>query len=87
MPLLYRGEDPYITDDERKLNEIELRMVKQMLAGAKCKYFNVCVGRLYPPDTWDSVAMVDRAFLRLLGPLGDLVAGRFVLACNISKRK
>jgi hypothetical protein len=84
-PLIYRGENPYITDDERKLDETELRMLKRAFPGGVCQYFNIWLGRFCPPDTWDTVAKVDRAVIRLLGPLGYVLAGRFILGCNVSK--
>jgi ubiquinone/menaquinone biosynthesis C-methylase UbiE len=82
-PVIYRGEKPYITDDERKIDQYELDLIRALLRDVKCDYFNFVVARFIP----DSVPaqIVDRAFAGCLGPLGRCLAGRVLLAGHIAK--
>jgi ubiquinone/menaquinone biosynthesis C-methylase UbiE len=80
---IYKGKEPYITEDERKINEAELDMIYGALYQVRCRYFNVIVNRFVPD--WDSAEMLDRLFVRSIGPMARLVAGRVLLTGTIRK--
>src|ERR1700734_2860911 len=44
-PHIYHGADPYITEDERKINEVELSTIAGALDDVRIRYFNVVVNR------------------------------------------
>ena len=52
----------YTTEDERKLNESELRLIASHLKNVKVDYFNAVINRFIPE--WKFAAMADRALLR-----------------------
>jgi ubiquinone/menaquinone biosynthesis C-methylase UbiE len=82
-PHIYNGQEPYITEDERKLNEDELELVRSALTDCRCRYFNVVVNRFLPD--WDVVEMADRIVVQGMGPAARFLAGRFVLTGRIKK--
>lgn len=77
---IYRGETPYITEDERKMTERDIASVKDNLAGiVREKYFNFLIGRVLPHGI-RPLSKMDRCLLVLAGrPLGKVLAGRIVL--------
>lgn len=82
---MYGHDNPYITEDEHKINEHELRQVEGVLKpGRKMVFLHFVGGRVLPKD-WPRVAKFDSALLRFTGPLGRLVAGRFIVAGTIAK--
>jgi ubiquinone/menaquinone biosynthesis C-methylase UbiE len=87
IPVLYpnfRGKiDTYVTEDERKLNDGELSTVRGLLNCARCHYFSMVVNRFLP--SWDLAAKLDRLALKLLGPAGYLLAGRFIVSGFVRK--
>lgn len=87
---LYRLVEPviyphgtYSTEDERKLNESELRQLAAHLKNVRIDYFNAVINRFIPE--WKFAAMVDRTFLRAFPPLGLRIAGRFILRGTVDK--
>lgn len=80
------GEDrPYITEDERKLNENDLKEIKKLLRSPDMdKYFDFVVTRIVP-SRFKLLAMIDRVFLLLLLPIAEFLAGRVLFAARISK--
>ena len=77
---IYKGQKPYITQDERKMTEIDVAQVKSHVGTLQHrKYFNFLVTRIVP-DKFRSLNKLDRIALRLLGPLGYFCAGRIVFA-------
>jgi ubiquinone/menaquinone biosynthesis C-methylase UbiE len=81
---VYGGAKPYITADERKLNEADIRQVQTHLTNWRCEYFSCLVTRLLPP-TWTTLAKCDRLMLKALGPAAGLLAGRVLLTGHIGK--
>lgn len=82
---IYGPEEPYITEDERKLNEVEIRSITEPLADVTTKkYFNFLVARVVP-DRHKTFAKIDRLLLILLSPVAKFVAGRVLFAGHISK--
>ena len=82
-PYIYPTGDAYITEDERKLTNRDLKAIKRTMYSVQCDYFNIVVGRFVPE--WTALAIGDRSFLKLLGPAGYFCAGRFVLSGRIKK--
>jgi ubiquinone/menaquinone biosynthesis C-methylase UbiE len=82
-PLIYKGQTPYITEDERKINEDELDAIRATLTDLRCRFFNVIVNRFLPD--WDPVEMVDCLLVQCVGPLARWLAGRLLLTGYITK--
>jgi ubiquinone/menaquinone biosynthesis C-methylase UbiE len=83
--LIYGPGDPYITEDERKLNERDLDEIKQHLRRPLAeKYFNFLVTRIIP-EKFTFLAKMDRLFLGAGTLLGRLLAGRILLTAHLSK--
>ena len=74
---IYEMDDPYITDDEHKINETELSLVLAPIDRPRILYFNFISNRLLP-NRWRWVGQADRLLLRAIGPLGEYVAGRVI---------
>ena len=75
---VYGGDRPYITPDERKLNERDVAHLRMWLEDFRARYYNLVVGRLFP-DRFDLLARVDRMALATLGPLGRFCGARVVM--------
>jgi ubiquinone/menaquinone biosynthesis C-methylase UbiE len=75
---VYGGDKPYITEDERKLNEADIRRIRAHLTNSRCEYFSCLVTRVVPP-TWTTLAKCDRLLLKALGPSASLLASRILL--------
>lgn len=83
--IIYNGEKPYITEDEAKLDENQVRMVQAMLQpGFRRHWLEVISGRIVPLH-WARVSEFDRRFLRAIGGAADLFAGHVVLGGAIRK--
>lgn len=80
---IYHGEDPYITEDEQKLNDADVAVIRNALSGVRCRYFNIIVNRFIPD--WDAAEMVDRVMLSALGRAGGWFAGRFIMTGFVRK--
>lgn len=82
---IYGTDDPYLTPQERKLNERDVAEIAKPPPTLELeKHFNVFVARLVP-DRFDLSAKVDRLLLILLKPFARFLAGRILLAGRISK--
>ena len=83
--LIYGPGKPYITEDERKLSESDLEEIETPLQPRLfTKYFNFLVTRVIP-DRFENLAKVDRLLLRMLRPVGHLLAGRVLFSARINK--
>jgi len=83
--LIYASAKPYITEDERKLNELDLREItKPLQPYLFVKYFNFLVNRIVP-DRFEALAKFDSLLLRILKPIAPLLAGRVLFSARISK--
>ena len=83
--LIYGPGKPYITEDERKLSESDLKKIMIPLQPRLfTKYFNFLVTRVIP-DRFEKLAQLDRLILRILHPMGHLLAGRVLFGARISK--
>jgi len=82
---IYMGKEPYITEDERKLNERDVAQVSRMLERTVLRrYFNFVVTRMVP-ERYDILTKSDQILLRTIGPIGSFVAGRVLLAGPVLK--
>lgn len=83
--LIYGPGKPYITEDERKLSESDLKKIMSPLQPRLfTKYFNFLVTRVIP-DRLETFAMLDRLLLRILHPIAHLLAGRVLFSARILK--
>lgn len=77
---IYGRSKPYITEDERKLTELDIQVIMKSLETLTMKkYFNFLVTRIVP-DTYVSLSKFDRFLLIVLKPLAHLLAGRILFA-------
>jgi ubiquinone/menaquinone biosynthesis C-methylase UbiE len=83
---VYKGRKPYITADERKLNDRDIAMVRAYLAGIDLeKYFNAVVTRIIP-EKIPLFSKLDRLLLMALGAWGGrFLAGRILLVGRMRK--
>jgi ubiquinone/menaquinone biosynthesis C-methylase UbiE len=82
---VYGPGKPYITEDERKLTERDLKEVLQVLSSVdREKHFNFVVTRVVP-DRFSTLAKLDRLFLKCAKPIGRLIAGRILLVGRVGK--
>jgi ubiquinone/menaquinone biosynthesis C-methylase UbiE len=85
VSLIYGTGSPYITEDERKINEAELAMMEEFLQpGAQIEYFLLLEGRLFP-SRWPWLSRLDHGALKALGFAARRLAGRFVLVGRLHK--
>ena len=82
---IYGTDKPYITEDEHKIDERELAVLKAILRPSSLhRYFLFLGGRILPAR-WLGVEKFDRAFFAMIGPAGRIFAGRVVLAGTVAK--
>jgi hypothetical protein len=82
---IYGTGKPYVTEDERKLTEADVRSITKPLQKLEFKtYFNFLVARVVP-DRYVTVSRIDRLLLIMLKPVAKFLAGRVVLAGHIMK--
>jgi ubiquinone/menaquinone biosynthesis C-methylase UbiE len=85
LRFIYGSEKPYITHDERKLDERDIRVVRGAMQRLDLeKYFNFLVTRIFP-DRYDLLSKIDRGILIMLNPIGHLLGGRVLLSGPIVK--
>jgi ubiquinone/menaquinone biosynthesis C-methylase UbiE len=82
---IYGTDKPYITEDEHKINELELEVLTAVLQSSSLRrrYFLCFGGRILPARR--GVEKFDRAVFAIMGPAGRIFAGRVVLAGSIAK--
>lgn len=82
---IYGTENPYITEDEHKINEYELSLLTGILENdlLRCRYFLLLGGRILPARR--VVEKLDRVILTMSGSAGRIFAGRVVLTGVIAK--
>ena len=82
---IYGGKEPYITEDEHKIDEDEFSHVESACDPFRAQWFNAFVGRI-APDRFATLSAFDRALMRALGPRGRYFAGRVVFEGVVAKR-
>ena len=82
---IYGTINPYITQDERKLNQHELKILTGIMKPDSLhqKYFHFLAGRILPARP--RVEKIDRALMAMAGAVGPVLAGRVVLAGTVVK--
>lgn len=78
VSFVYKREKPYITADESKLNEHDLKACQTLLEASEVQFFNLFVTRIIP-DNHVFLACLDRLLLMVLKPIAPWLAGRFIL--------
>jgi ubiquinone/menaquinone biosynthesis C-methylase UbiE len=82
---IYGTRDPYVTEDERKLDEGELQALEAMLQpGYRLQYFLLFGGRLWPAHS-EPIGRLDSVLLNRSDRIGRHLAGRFVLVGTVRK--
>lgn len=82
---IYKGEKPYITEDERKLTEKDVEaFIVTMIRPEIKKYFNFINARILP-DRYVSLRKLDRVLLIILSPISYILGGRVLLAGKLKK--
>lgn len=81
---IYGTNRPYITDDERKIDEHDLYVVLQHLSNYDLKWFDIVIGRLVPARRV-RIAKLDRALMRAIGDYGRAFAGRVLFSGPLHK--
>lgn len=83
--LIYGPGKPYITEDERKLTERDLKEILAPLHSIQFEqHFNFLVTRVIP-ERIKFMCKVDRILMRILKPMGRLLAGRVLVSALVSK--
>ncbi|MCB2107240.1 MAG: class I SAM-dependent methyltransferase [Rhodobacteraceae bacterium] len=75
--VIYSGKDPYITPDERKVDQLEMRQIVSDLTDVKLDYFNILVGRIFS-DSGVRISKFDRRLCKAMGGLSSILAGRVI---------
>ena len=84
---IYKGKILYITEDERKMTEDDIDLVKSYIEILLfIKYFNFISTRIVSENV-ECIAKADRVCLYLLGPLGRYLGGRATFAGYLPDRK
>jgi len=82
---VYGGEEPYLTEDERKLTESDItEVIKPLRKIVLKKYFNFFVNRIMP-DNYDFISKIDRAILAAVNPAAPFLGGRVLIGGVIEK--
>jgi len=82
--IIYGSNDIYITEDERKLTEVDIEFIRDVINFEIEEYFNMTIGRLLP-DRFDFIAKAERRLLRTSTSLGRLLGNRVVFLGTVHK--
>ncbi len=81
---VYGDEEPYITRDERKLTEKDVKILGGHLSDLTCDYFNIISTRLLP-ERFTLTCKADRVLLKVLAPIAHLLGARVVFTGKVTK--
>lgn len=81
---IYGSDRPYITADERKIDERELMLMTGICRDTRLCYFHTLVTRVIP-DNGSVIARADQWVTGKLGALGRFLAARAVFEGRIAK--
>lgn len=81
---VYGGAKPYITADEKKLDERDIDIICRAVVPDEWLYFNLMVTRIVPGKS-DLASKLDKYILAALGPASRYLAGRVVMFGRIRK--
>jgi ubiquinone/menaquinone biosynthesis C-methylase UbiE len=80
VKLVYGTDTPYITEDERKLSEVDIRTIGKVATIVHKTWFLFVSGRIVSPNG-KYLPIIDRIILSIPG-FGHLLAGRVVFAAR-----
>lgn len=81
---VYGTDKPYITEDERKLNEQDLKEISNYINKIIFeKHFNLFVARIFPARS-DILSKADKIVLSSIKPMGRLIAGRILFSARLA---
>lgn len=81
---IYGDKKPYITEDEEKLTEAEVKLLKEAISDLEVhSYFNVFVTRIIP-DRFVWASKMDRILLKVLMPLSPILGSRVLIGGVLS---
>lgn len=76
---IYGTATPYITEDERKLDEHDMRAITHSMRPMMRKYFNCLVSRVVP-ERYVGCAKIDRRLLGVMKSAAPVLGGRVLFA-------
>ncbi len=85
IKFIYNSDQPYITEDEHKVDENEFDQILDHLDQPRLDWFNIVIGRLIP-DRHPVPAAIDRTLLRGIGGFGKFAAARVVFFGMVKKQ-
>jgi ubiquinone/menaquinone biosynthesis C-methylase UbiE len=81
---IYKDEELYITEDERKLTEHDVKEITRHLRNIKTEYFDFLSNRLFP-NSYAFLSKIDRIALIIFKPIAHLLGGRVLIKGTIIK--
>ena len=81
---IYGDSNPYITEQERKIDENDLAILLTICSDEKLDYFYSMTGRIIP-ERYTTFTKLDRFLTRLLGRSAKYLAGRVVFEAMAKK--
>lgn len=82
---IYGTDTPYITPDERKIDEKELALIVQDLKGLRLAYHNIFCERLFSAEKVGA-ARADDMLCKLMGNTARYAAGRVIFSGLLDRR-
>ena len=82
--IVYGDRTPYITADERKMNEVDMALVRSVLEVDFERHFDLFVNRVLPPDL-KVLGIVDHLVLNFARPFARLLGGRAMVGGTVRK--
>jgi ubiquinone/menaquinone biosynthesis C-methylase UbiE len=83
--LIYKGESPYITEDEEKLNENDIKEIKKTLVKIKYETYSYFFVTRIVPEQFSILNKLDSLLLRIVNPIAKYLAGNILFAGEIKK--
>jgi hypothetical protein len=79
------GSNSYITEDEHKLTQSELDLIRSELTRSRVEYFNMLSGRLFPARM-AKLCRLEHMALKTVGALGRLLMGRVMIVGHMQEQ-
>ena len=81
---IYGNNQPYITEDEHKIDDKEFAIIRDTLKACRIEYYNIFVNRIISERSV-LISKSDRMLAIAVGRLGHFLAGRIVFDGVIRK--
>ena len=81
---IYRQDNPYITEDEHKIDESEFAIIRENMTETHTEFFGILEGRLFP-NTIRWASKIDKICITALKPLASLLGSRVIFHGIIKK--